>query len=98
MVKHIVFWKLHEQAEGRSKAENARIIKESLESLVGIIPGLVSAKVGINQNGGEYDAALISDFETFDALSAYDVHPAHQNVRGFVKKVRISRTAVDFEY
>ena len=59
MVKHIVFWKLHDQAEGQTKLENAKKIKEKLEGLVGVIPGLLSANVGINQNGGEYDAALI---------------------------------------
>lgn len=28
MVRHIVFWKLADEAEGRSKWENAKIIKE----------------------------------------------------------------------
>lgn len=98
MVKHIVLWKLSDQAEGHSKLENAQKIKEGLEGLVGIIPGLVSATVGINQNGDEFDAALIADFDTFEDLHNYDVHPAHQKVRDFVSKVRIKRTAVDYEY
>lgn len=98
MVKHIVFWKLHDQAEGQTKLENAKKIKEKLEGLVGVIPGLLSANVGINQNGGEYDAALIAEFSTFDDLHQYDTHPAHQKVREFVAKVRIARTAVDYEY
>ena len=31
MIKHIVFWQLEDFAEGKSKAENARIIKEGKE-------------------------------------------------------------------
>ena len=41
MLKHIVMWKLKEFAEGKTKAENALIMKESLERLVGIVPELM---------------------------------------------------------
>ena len=58
MVTHIVFWALKDEAEGHSKRENAEHIKEMLEALVGVVPGLIEAKVGINENGGKYDAAL----------------------------------------
>ncbi len=97
MVRHIVFWKLADEAEGRSKWENAKIIKEGLEALIGVIPGLLEAEVGLNEDGGDYDAALMSKFENMEALKAYDVHPAHQKVRDFVSKVRLTRTAVDYK-
>lgn len=96
MVKHIVFWKLADTAEGASKLENAKKIKQGLEALAGVIPGLLEAEVGINENGGEYDAALVSSFESMEALKAYDVHPEHQKVRDFVTKVRLSRAAIDY--
>lgn len=97
MIGHVVFWKLADTAEGRSKRENAQMIKQQLEALVGVIPGLLDAQVGINDNGGEYDAALISHFESREALAAYDVHPAHQKVRAFVRLVSCGRTAVDYQ-
>lgn len=53
--------------------------------------------MGLNENGGDYDAALMSKFENMEALKAYDVHPAHQKVRDFVSKVRLTRTAVDYK-
>lgn len=65
MVTHIVFWALKDEAEGHSKRENAEHIKEMLEALVGVVPGLIEAKVGINENGGKYDAALFSKFESW---------------------------------
>ena len=92
MVTHIVFWKLKEE----DKATNARRIKESLEALVGVIPGLVEMRVGENINGGEYDLALCSRFESMEALHAYDCHPEHLKVRAFVSQVRTQRAAVDF--
>ena len=46
MLKHIVMWKLKEFAEGKTKAENALIMKESLERLVGIVPEIISLQVG----------------------------------------------------
>ena len=52
MIRHIVFWKLKDTAEGKTKQENAEHIKKSLESLKGIIPGMIDAEVGINENGG----------------------------------------------
>ena len=48
MVKHIVLWKLKETAGGRSRAENAALIKKVLEELRGVIPGLLEIEVGVD--------------------------------------------------
>ena len=93
MITHMVFWKLQEE----NKAENARHIKKSLEALVGVVPGLLEMRVGANLNGGEYDLALCSRFADMAALHGYETHPAHLQVRAFVKQVRIARASVDFE-
>ena len=45
--KHIVMWKFKEQHNGKSALENARWMKEQLEGLVGVVPELLSAEVGI---------------------------------------------------
>lgn len=60
MLKHIVMWKLKEFAEGKTKAENALIMKESLERLVGIVPEIKSLQVGINEKTSDmaYDARI----------------------------------------
>ncbi len=101
MIKHIVMWKLKDEAEGRSKKENAAIIKEKLEALVGVIDEIKYLKVGININEADeaaYDACLITEFEDFDALGRYQVNPEHKKVSAFVKEVRITRSVVDFEF
>ena len=93
MVTHMVFWKLKEDY----KEENAQRIKEGLEALVGVVPGLLEMRVGMNNNGGEYDLALCSRFASMLALHGYETHPEHLRVRAFVKQVVVGRAAVDFE-
>ena len=97
MIRHIVIWKLADTAEGNNKLENARIMKQRLEALVGVIDGLEEAVVGVNLNGGEYDVALDSRFASKEALDVYANHPAHVAVKEFVHAVTISRQCVDFE-
>ena len=46
--KHIVMWKFKEQHNGKNALENARWMKEQLEALVGVVPELLSAEVGIS--------------------------------------------------
>ena len=60
MIKHIVMWKLKDEAEGNSKDENAKIIKNSLEDLKGKINEIVDIEVGIDVNKSEqaYDVVL----------------------------------------
>jgi len=96
MVTHIVFWQLKPEAEGHTKEENALIIKERLEALVGVIPGLRDMAIGRNLNGGEYDLCLLSHFDSMEALQAYEQHPEHRKIRMFVSGVRTKRASVDF--
>lgn len=98
MLKHVVMWKLKDFAEGKSKAENARFMKENLEKLMGVVPQLKSAEVGINVKDSEmaYDAVLISEFENEADLAAYKVHPEHVKISSYCKKIRESRVVVDF--
>lgn len=98
MLKHVVMWKLKAEAEGKTKAENARWMKEYLEALIGVVPEIRSLQVGINSKESEmaYDAVLISTFENEEALAAYKVHPRHVEVSAYCKKIRESRVVVDF--
>lgn len=99
MVKHIVFWKLKDQAEGASREENAREVKARLEALRGKIPGLLRLEVGIdfNRSDAAYDVALYSELVDRAALEAYQRHPEHVAVADFVGKVRSARAVVDYD-
>jgi quinol monooxygenase YgiN len=97
MIKHIVMWRLDEQAG--DKADNALRLKQSLEGLNGKIPGLLRLEVGIDfsREGESSDVVLYSEFESQQALDAYQKHPAHAEVIPFVKSVRAERRVVDYE-
>ena len=98
MLKHVVMWKLKEQAEGKTKNENALWMKEHLEALRNLIPEIVSLEVGININKSDmaYDAVLISSFKNEHDLEIYKTHPEHVKIGDYCKKIRESRVVTDF--
>ena len=96
MVTHIVLWNLKEEAEGNGKEQNAAIMKERLEALVGRIDGLVSLKVGRNIMPGGYDLCLVGQYGSVEALTFYRDHPLHKEVQQFVHKVITERVSCDF--
>lgn len=99
MIKHIVMWKLKDSAEGRDKLENARIIKEEVESLKNEISEIIDIEVGINivDDAQSYDIVLYSTFASSEDLDKYQKHPLHVKVAGYIGKVRESRVVVDYE-
>ena len=99
MVKHIVAWKLKDNANGNTKEENALLIKEKLEALNGRIPGLVKIEVGIDFSKTEMssDIILYSEFESKEDLNNYQIHPEHKAVVPLVVDVTLERRLVDYE-
>ena len=98
MVKHIVMWKFKESAEGRSAAENMELVKDSLYALVGVIDEIKKMEVGIDisHKNGSMDLALITEFESVEALNVYAVHPEHLKVVDLVRKVTETRVVLDY--
>lgn len=82
MIRHIVMWKFKEMAEGATKAENLRKVKSLLEALPDTIPFIRRMEVHLNENPNpkNYDAVLVSEFDSLEDLSAYT---AHRRIRRF---------------
>ena len=99
MIKHIVMWRLHEEANGKDKATNAQLATEKLEALVGVVPGLISIEVGKDFSCGEMsgDLVLYSELESKEALANYATHPAHVEVVKFILSICSERRVVDYE-
>ena len=99
MVKHIILWQLKDELSDAEKVSVKLGIKDSLESLLGKIPGLLEIKVetdGLASSNA--DVMLYSVFENEDAYKQYVVHPLHidaadSKVRPFTK----TRLCLDFE-
>jgi len=99
MIKHVVFFKMKEEAEGRAGTENAKMLAEKFTDISGKIPGVVSVETGFNYNSEKqfYELCLYQAFESKQALQDYLVHPLHMEVRDFVFNVIDHRMVVDFE-
>lgn len=100
MIKHIVFFGIADEAEGKSKADNLKFIKKELEALIHLIPELKKIEVGINHPEApesNFDLALYTEFESMKELDIYQVHPEHKRVAAYIGKVKTSRACVDYE-
>lgn len=105
MVKHIVIWRVSEDGDPGRGTVNAMRVKRALESLNGLIPGLVKLEVGIGIDlpaayGGDppsSEIALYSEFSDRASLEAYRIHPAHRAVVPTVRSVCSDRRSVDYE-
>ena len=72
-----------------------------LNGLMGKVPTLLSSQVFINSESADksnYDLLLVTEFNGFDELKEYSVHPLHLKVVDFIKEVRESRACVDYEF
>ena len=92
MVTHIVLWNLKDKTQ---KAQQGGEMKRRLEALVGVVPGLSSAQVGLGFNG--FDVGLVCTLDSREALDAYQCHPAHMAVKEYVHTVIAERVYCDFE-
>lgn len=98
MIRHVVSWKLAE-ADAAVRGEQAREVAARLNALMGVIPELrtVTAGANIAYPDVNWDVTLVADVDSLEALEAYQVHPAHQEVGAYIRTVVASRVAVDFE-
>ena len=92
MIKHIVMWKFRPGTE-RERDE----FLTGLKGLYGVIPQIRAQEVGVNCLPGNFDAALISLFDSLEDLETYKKDPRHVAVSQLCKSIRTDRVAVDME-
>jgi hypothetical protein len=99
MIKHIVCWKLRNRIRPFSENSDATAVKTALEDLRGKIPGLLHIEVGFDFSGKDTagDIVLYSEFESKEALLAYQEHPAHVAVGKIVRPRTCERRMIDYE-
>lgn len=98
MVKHIVLWNFKEGMTEAERTEAAARMKKELEAIKPLVDGAVEIQVVRNEmESSNRDIALISTFETEEALKTYQVHPAHVEAGKFVRSVTENRACLDYE-
>ena len=97
MVKHVILWKLKEMPAEQEAAVKAEM-KQQLEALVGVVPGLLSLNVYADKlDSSNVDVMLDSSFESEEALKGYAVHPAHVAAAdNYVRPYTATRACLDF--
>lgn len=98
MVRHIVLWNFVEGLSDEEKAEAGAKMKALLEPIKELVPGAVDIQVVCNQMASSSrDVALISTFETAEALATYQNHPAHVEAGKYVRSVTCNRACMDYD-
>lgn len=99
MVKHVIIWTLNDTLSDDEKVEVKKNIKEGLEGLKGVIPGMIDITVQIDGlSSSNADLMLDSSFEDEASLKGYAVNPAHVAVaNGKVRPYTKIRSCFDYE-
>ena len=98
MIRHIVTWKLS-ATDDAGKAAAFTEIAEALGALPALIPEIQTLRVNHNQAffDSNWDVVLVADYNTFDDLAAYQVHPEHVKAAAVVRSHVAERSSIDFE-
>lgn len=98
MVKHIVLFKLKDDASAEAKLQAMQAFKAAIEALPATIPVIRKVEVGFNINPAEtWSVALYSEFDSLDDVKFYATHPDHVAAGRLLAEVRESRACVDYE-
>ena len=98
MIRHIVLWNLHDQAEGAEKTTNLKKAKDLLLSCAQVVPGIRAFEVATATPGMDCTNDLVLHMLLDDAqvLAAYQNHPQHLAIKPFMKAVVNERHCMDF--
>ncbi|MBD5542822.1 MAG: Dabb family protein [Lachnospiraceae bacterium] len=98
MVHHIVCWNFKEELSEEERMIAGKNIKEKLESIRNCVEGVISIQVQINElPSSNKDVALISSFETLEALNAYQISPEHVEAGTYIRSVVCDRACFDYQ-
>ncbi len=98
MIRHMVMWRLHDQAQGADKAANLAKAKDVLLSCAQVVPGIRTFEVATATPGMDCTHDLVLHMLVDDAhvLAAYQKHPQHQAIKPFMQAVVLERCCMDF--
>lgn len=98
-VKHIVMWQFKEEIKEEDRAELKKNMKEHLENLVGVVPGLLKVEFVVEPiSSSTHDMALVTEFDEVESIKGYSVHPAHVKVADtYVRPYVRNRVCLDYK-
>jgi hypothetical protein len=99
MVKHLVMWRLRHGKGLREGDEQQAKILQAISAMRTGISGLKALELGFHTGNGadSADLALYSEFDSWEALQAYENHPLHEVLKNLIGPLRTERRVVDYE-
>lgn len=94
MITHIVLFKFTDRSP-----ETVERAREMLTGMTGRVPSLREIEVGADvlHSARSYDLALITRFDSLDALAAYQRDPVHAPIAAELRAMAEQIAVVDFE-
>lgn len=100
MIKHVIMWDWREVESPQRQAEKIALIRDTLGSQVGRIPGVLSVDVvAPNTVMGDVNRELFAEmsFSDMDAVLAYHQSPVHDGVKEIIDPLVRGISIVDYE-
>jgi len=99
MIRHIVCFQLR-NVDDAQRADDIASVTQRLEALATCVPGIATLRVvpDLGIAPSHWPLALVGDYETLEALEAYQDHPDHQSAVAWMNEgIVVDRVVVDFE-
>ncbi|MFN7950130.1 MAG: Dabb family protein [bacterium] len=96
MFRHVILLRFRDDTTEAAR----RALHEALAGLPAAIPEIRSYRFGDDalRIGGNWDFALVAEFDSVDGYQAYRTHPAHLAViESYIKPILKERAAVQFD-
>jgi Stress responsive A/B Barrel Domain len=99
MIKHILMYRMKNEATGRTKAENIEICTRALHALKQQIPVVERVEVGRNfaRVDNAYDLVVTVELAGRNDFHAFLGHPAHKAAGELISPLRDDWIVVDYE-
>jgi len=97
-IAHIVTWRLNGKTAADRECQAQQVVR-AFEARRHEVPGLRRMEVGVNivEAPDAWDVALYMEFASRADLEAYQVHPAHLEIKQLVGPMRVARGQADIE-
>ena len=98
MATHVVAWNFRDEVKEEDKKALKAEMKKNLESLVGQVPGLLTAVFYTDPlPGSNREMALVTTHEKAEDIAVYGGHPAHVHVADtYVRPYTKERACINF--
>lgn len=96
MIKHIVCWKVDKPELSKQYCDDAAALLQQMREQ---ITGLITLEINADESriDSSADVVLYSEFENWDALSHYNDHPLHLDLKAYLGPFIVERIMADYE-